>query len=297
MKAFRIIGRSIRDAFKSVFRNFSLSMASIMCATITLLVVSVSLVVAGNVNRATDSLEKELSIVVYLEKSVTGEDVEYLKSTIEKNKDVEKVTYKSKDEWKSEMGEYNASFNTIFENYDFNPLLDSFVVKVRDVTKLDNVTNEIRKLEKVESANYGEGTVDTIVTVFDVVEKVTIVVVIALIFVTAFLITNTIKLTIYSRREEIEIMRLVGASNIAIRLPFVVEGFVIGILGSIIPIIITIYGYIIAYGKLNGHILTDLIKLIEPYNFVFYISLIVLALGAIIGMFGSLNAVRKYLKI
>ncbi len=297
MKPFRIIGRSIRDAFKSVFRNFSLSMASILCATITLLVVSISLLIAVNINEATQSLENELSIVVYLEKSATEEDINYLKSTISKINDVEEVTYKSKDEWKLEMSEYNSSFGTIFENYETNPLLDSFIITVTDVTSLDKIAKEIREMDKVESASYGEEAVTTIVSAFDIVEKTTFVVVIALIFVTAFLITNTIKLTIYSRRNEIEIMRLVGASNIAIKLPFVFEGFIIGVLGSLIPIIVTIYGYIIAYEKLNGHIITELISLISPYNFVFYVSLIIAGLGAVIGMFGSLRAVRKYLKI
>ena len=297
MKAFRIIGRSIRDAFKSVFRNFSLSMASILCATITLLVVSISLVIAANVRNATKDLEHELSIVVYVEKSATKEDTDYLNNQIEKIENVKKVVFKSKDEWKLEMSEYNSSFGTVFENYSNNPLLDSFIVTVDDVSSLAKTTEEIRKLEKVESANYGESAIDTIVSVFDVVENATIVIVIALIFVTAFLITNTIKLTIYSRREEIEIMRLVGASNIAIKLPFVVEGFIIGILGSLIPIIVTIYGYIIAFEKLNGHILTDIIMLIKPYYFVFYVGGVVILLGAVIGMFGSLNAVRKYLKI
>jgi len=297
MKAFRIIGRSIRDAFKSVFRNFSLSMAAILCATITLMVVSVSLLVAGNISSATNDLEKELNIVVYLEKSATEEDVNFLKSQIIKISDVDKVTYKSKDEWKLEMSEYNSSFNTVFENYEDNPLLDSFIVTVKDVSNLNKISEEIKKMGLVESANYGENAIDTIVSVFDIVEKVTIIIVIALVFVTAFLITNTIKLTIYSRRNEIEIMRLVGASNIAIKLPFVFEGFLIGLLGSLIPIIITIYGYIIAYEKLNGHIITDLIKLVDPYNFVFYIALIIVGLGALIGMFGSVRAVRKYLKI
>jgi len=297
MKAFRIIGRSIRDAFKSVFRNFSLSMASILCATITLLVVSISLVITGNINRTTKNLEKELTIIVYLEKSSTNDDVAFLKSTIEKMGEVEKVEYKNKDEWKLEMSKYDSSFGTVFENYDTNPLLDSFIITVKDAQNLGSTTEAIRKLDKIESASYGESAIDTIVSVFDVVEKATIVIMIALIFVTAFLITNTIKLTIYSRRSEIEIMRLVGASNIAIKLPFVIEGFVIGVLGSLIPIIITIYGYIIAYEKLDGHILTDIIKLIEPTPFVFYSSLIVLGMGAIIGMLGSLNAVRKYLKI
>lgn len=297
MKAFRIIGRSIRDAFKSVFRNFSLSMASILCATITLLVVSISLIIAGNVNNATNDLESELSIIVYLEKDASENDAKFLESSIKKLDGVKTVTYKSKEEWKLEMSEYNSSFGTIFENYDENPLLDSFAIRVNDVKKLDTITEEIRKMDKVESANYGEDTVETIISVFDVVEKVTLIVVIALIFVTAFLITNTIKLTIYSRRNEIEIMRLVGASNVAIKMPFVFEGFIIGILGSLIPVIISIYGYIIAYEKLNGHIITDLIKLISPYNFIFLVSLVIIGLGALIGMFGSLRAVRKYLKI
>lgn len=297
MKMFRIIGRSIRDAFKSVFRNFSLSMASILCATITLMVVSIAMVIAGNVNKVTDSLESELSIVVYVEKDATTDDINYLKSSIESINGIENVTYKSKSEWKLEISEYSSDIGVVFDAYDENPLLDSFIVNVNDVNDLEDITKEIRSLEKVESANYGEDTVDTIISVFDVVKNVTIVVVIALIFVTAFLISNTIKLAIYARRNEIEIMRLVGASNTAIKLPFVFEGFIIGLLGSLIPIIVTIYGYIIAYNKLNGHILTDLIKLIAPYNFVFYISLVIAGLGAIIGMFGSLEAVRKYLKV
>ena len=297
MKVFRIIGRSFRDAFKSVFRNFSLSMASILCATITLLVVAVSLVIAGNVEDVTKNLEKELTVVVYLEKSATEEDAEFLKSTISAMSNVESVTYKSKEEWKNEMSEYDSSYGSLFDNYSENPLLDSFVVYVKDVKSLESVTNDIKKLDNIESASYGKDAVTTIVSVFDLVEKVTVVVVIALIFVTAFLITNTIKLTIYSRRNEIEIMRLVGSSNIAIKLPFVIEGFVIGLLGSIIPIIITIYGYIIAYERLNGYVIVELIKLASPYYFVFYIALIIMALGSLIGMVGSLLAVRKYLKI
>jgi len=297
MKAFRIVGRSIRDAFKSVFRNFSLSIASILCATITLMVVAIAMIIAGNVDNATKSLEQELNIVVYLEKGATDDDATYLKSSIEALDGIEEVKYKSKSEWKLEISEYSSDLGTVFDAYEDNPLLDSFTVKVKEVKDLESITNKIREMDKVESANYGEDTVDTIISVFDVVEQVTIIVVIALIFVTAFLITNTIKLAIYSRRNEIEIMRLVGASNTAIKLPFVVEGFIIGLLGSLIPIIITIYGYVIAYNKLGGHIITDLIKLIEPYNFVFYISFVIAGLGALIGMFGSLNAVRKYLKI
>lgn len=297
MKAFRIIGRSIRDAFKSVFRNFSLSMASILCATITLMVVSIALLVAGNVNSITKDLESELSIVVYLEEESSDEDVSYLKSKIEAINGVESITYKSNEERELEMSEYSSSYATIFESYENSPLLNTFIVTVEDAEELNSIAEKIKVMDNVESALYGENSVDTIVDAFGFVEKVTLVVVIALIFVTAFLITNTIKLAIYARKNEIEIMRLVGASNIAIKLPFVFEGFIIGILGSLIPIIVTIYGYIIVYGKLGGHILSNIIKLINPYNYIFEVALMILCFGAIIGMLGSLNAVRKYLKI
>lgn len=297
MRAIRIVGRSIRDAFKSVFRNFSLSMASILCATITLMVVSISLIVAGNVNVTTQNLENELSIVVYVDKSASEEDSNFLFSTIQKLPNVNNVTFKSKDEWKLEMSEYSSSYATLLETYDDNPLMDSMVVTVKDVKYLESVTEKIKEMDHVNSASYGEETVDNIISAFDIIQKSTVVVVIALIFVTAFLISNTIKLTIYSRKNEIEIMRLVGASNVSIKLPFVVEGFIIGVMGSLIPVIVTIYGYMIAFNKLGGHVITDVLKLISPFPFVFYVAGIVLIVGALIGMVGSLRAVRKYLKI
>lgn len=293
MKAFRIFKRSIRDAFKSVFRNFSLSMASILCATITLLVVGISAVVAVNINKITNQYENQLDIAVYIKKEATGEDIENLKKTIESNNKVSKITLISNDERMKEMGELDS----IFATYEENPLLNVFKVTVKEVTDLGSVTEEISKLEFVDSANYGDEAVDTIVSVMDILKTGTVVIVLALILVTAFLISNTIKLAIYARREEIEIMRLVGSSNTAIKLPFVFEGFTIGLLGSIIPIILLVYGYIIGFDKLHGKFIINNIDLFQPLPFVLYLGLFIAALGAIIGMLGSLRSVRKYLKI
>ena len=92
-------------------------------------------------------------------------------------------------------------------------------------------------------------------------------------------------------------MRLVGTSNTAIKLPFLFEGFVLGVIGSIIPIIITIYGYIIMYDKLDGYLFSQMIQLVKPLNFVFYIAIILLVIGSVVGMFASFRAVKKYLKI
>jgi len=297
MRACRIFFRSIRDAFKSVVRNFSLSFASIMCTTITLILVAVAMVAAANVNNATKLIEDELTVVVYLNGDVTSEQIENIKTELNSYKNVLETTYKSKDEWKLEMSEYDDSFKTVLDYLDENPLNDSFVVKVKDVKKLSETSEFIKGIEGVETVKYGEGMVENVISVFDVIQKVVLFVVIALVLVTGFLISNTIKLTIFSRRGEIEIMRLVGASNITIKLPFLFEGFIIGVVGSIIPICITIYGYVILYSRMHGKLFSNMIMLIKPYPFVFNISLILLGIGALVGMYGSIKAVRKYLKV
>ena len=280
MRAFRIFFRSIRDALKSVVRNFSLSFASIMCTTITLILVAVAVVAAANVNNATKLIEDELTIVTYLKRDVTEEQIDNIK-----------------DEWKLEMSEYDDSFKTVLDYLDENPLMDSFVLKVNDVKKLSETSEYIKAINGVDTVKYGEGMVEQVISVFDIVQKIVVVVVIALVVVTSFLISNTIKLTIFSRRNEIEIMRLVGASNITIKLPFLFEGFIIGLIGSIIPVCITIYGYVILYSRMHGKLFSNMIMLIKPYPFVFWVSLIVIAIGALVGMYGSIKAVRKYLKV
>ena len=297
MRAIRVFLRSFNEAFKSVFRNFSLSIASVTCTTITLILVSISILFSYNVNNVTKKLENELTIIVYLEKDASKEQTESLEDKILNIKNVEEVKFKSKDEWKFEMQNYSTTLNTTLSYLQENPLLDSYIVKVKNVRDLRKTSEQIQIEEIVRTAEYGEGMVEQIISIFDVVEKVTVVIVIALVLVTAFLINNTIKLTIFSRRSEIEIMRLVGTSNYAIKLPFIFEGLFLGIIGSIIPIIVTIYGYIIVYTRLDGHLFSNMLSLVKPFGFVLYVSLILVIIGSVVGIFGSYKAVRKYLKV
>ncbi len=297
MKAFRILGRSIRDSFKSVFRNFSLSIASILCTTITLILVAIAIVISANVNHITKDMEEELTIVVYANADTSDEQLKQIENEIKEISEVASVVAKSKEEWRLEMKSYSETLNTTLEYLEENPLLDSFIVTVNDAEDLRPVALEIREMNNIESANYGEGMVEDIISVFDIIQTVTLVMVIALIVVTAFLISNTIKLTIFSRRSEIEIMRLVGSSNTSIKLPFVFEGFLLGILGSIIPIIIMIYGYLIMYEQISNSSSFSIIELISPMPFILITSITLLLIGSLVGMFGSARAVRKYLKI
>ena len=121
MRACRIFFRSIRDAFKSVVRNFSLSFASIMCTTITLILVAVAIVAAANVQNATKLIEDELTIVTYLKKDVTEEQIENIKTELKSYRYIDEVEFKSKDEWKLEMSNYDDSFKTVLDYLDENP--------------------------------------------------------------------------------------------------------------------------------------------------------------------------------
>lgn len=291
--------RSIRDAFKSVVRNFSLSLASISCITITLIIVALSLIASLNVDNFAKVIKKDVTMVVFLDRETTEKEVEAVEQSIERLDNIETITFKPKEETKNEMMATDDVFKSTMEEWteEENPLKDSFLIKVKDIEEIHNTAEEVRKIEKVEAVNYGEGMVEQMIGAFDAVEKVAIGIVAALILVTIFLIINTIKLTIFSRKREISIMRLVGASNFSIKNPFVIEGMVLGMIGSIIPILVVTYGYMAFYNHFSGKLFSPLIQLIKPDPFIYYVSGIVLVIGIIVGMIGSYRAVQKYLKV
>ncbi len=299
MKALRILSRNIRDAFKSVFRNFSLSLASISCITITLIVVALSLILTYNVKNFTEKVEKNATIVAFLDVNITDDERVQVKNKIDKISNVDTIEYESKTQIKEKMMAESETYKNIMSGWTEaeSPLQDTYLIKVKDVDKIGETATSIQNLEGVGNVKYGEGMIEQLVTIFDLVRKASYIMVIALVIVTAFLIANTIKITIFSRRREIEIMRLVGASNINIKIPFVFEGLFLGILGSIIPIITTTYGYVVLYDKFDGKLFSALITLIKPQPFIYEVSLVLLVIGIIVGMFGSLRAVKKYLKV
>jgi cell division transport system permease protein len=299
MKLIRMLGRNIRDAFKSVIRNFSLSLASISCITITLLVVSIFLLASYNVNNFAKLMKQDVTIVAFLENDITSEEVEIIEQEIRMMDNVDTFKFESREDIKTQMQTSSEVFNRIMSNWDEkeNPLKDTFLIKVYEIEKIDDTAKAISNLDKVSVVKYGEGMVNKLIVVFKVVEKGTAILVLALLFVATFLIANTIKITIFSRRKEIDIMRLVGASNIIIKLPFIFEGMFLGFLGAVLPIIITIYGYNSFYNSFDGQLFSPFIRLVSPAAFVYKISLILILIGVFVGMWGSARAVRRHLKI
>lgn len=299
MKTLRILSRNLRDSFKGVFRNFSLSMASISCITITLLVVSLSLLLTSNVENIATLVEKDVTIVAFLDAEITEEERNNVLVEIRKLDNIESVSFESKSQIADDMMKSSDVFKNVMEGWteEENPLQDTYLVKVKDIDTIGTTAEQIQKIDKISLVKYGEGMVEQLVEVFKIVRNVCIGVVVALVLVTGFLIANTIKITIYSRKREIEIMRLVGASNLNIKIPFVFEGLILGVMGAIIPIIATVYTYSIVYDKFDGKLFSEFIRLVEPTPFIYWVSGILLLIGILVGMFGSWRAVKKYLKI
>ena len=275
MKLFRMLGRSIRDAVKSVIRNFSLSLASISCITITLIIVAIAIMASYNVQNFTKEIERDMTIVAFLDNDATKSDVKEIEKEINSISNVDKYTYQSKQEVKEKMQAESDVFDTVLQNWsdEESPLKDTIQVKVKDVEKINKTAAKIESIDKVAVVRYGSGMVDKMIAAFNQVEKITYGIVIALIVVTVFLIINTIKT------------------------PFIIEGMILGIFGSIVPVLITMYGYTAFYNHFDGYLYSQLIKLIQPEPFIYQVSLSVIIIGIIVGMIGSSSAVRKYLKV
>ncbi len=306
MKIFRIIGNSIRDSFNSIFRNLAFSFASIFCIMITLFMVSISSLLAENIESLTTKVKEDVTIVAFLDVDITEERIAEIEELLHELDNIQTgsdaIVFNSKMEIREDWMESSEAYERVMEDWDSreeNPLQDAYHIKVVDINQIDKTANEISEIEGVDIVRYGEDMVKKLVDAFEIIKNGSLIIVAALIVVAAFLIANTIRITIFSRKREIDIMRLVGASNINIKIPFFFEGLFLGILGSIVPIIVTIYAYTAVYDKLDGGKLfgTEWLTLVNPSPVVYQVSLMLLIIGAIVGIIGSLGAVKKHLKI
>ena len=200
MKIFRMLGRNIRDAFHSVVRNFSLSLASITCILITLLIVSISIILSAVVNNFTNNVKKDLTIVVFLDRDITEERTAEIKNELKAISNIDTIEFRSKTEIAKSMMEQYETYKDILKDYDEKdlPLQDTYLIKVKEVEKIGDTAKKIDTILNVESVQYGAGMVEQLVDIFQTVKYVSIGVVLALIIVTIFLISNTIKITIFS---------------------------------------------------------------------------------------------------
>ena len=297
MKVFILFGNSLRDAIKSLTRNIGLSFASFLCMALTLTMIAVVLIIVLNIQYVIFHLEKEIDITVYLEQNISSEEIIGLEEQIKNISNVDTVEFVSKETWKELVTDDSDFLNNTLNILGENPLLDSFDIHLKDLRLLSDTAVKLEQIEGVFKVDYGQNFIQVIIEVFDAVKISAFILACILILATFLLINNTIKLTIFSRKEEIEIMRLVGSSNLAIRIPFVFEGIFIGFFSSLLPIILIMYSYLLFHEKISHIVLFQTIAFIPPMPFLIYLAIVLILLGILFGMISSFNAVWKYLKI
>jgi cell division transport system permease protein len=294
----RTLGRHATESFKSIGRNGWMTFASVSAVTVTLILVGVFFVIMMNLNKVAQTIEEDVQIRVHIDVAANAEDQQKLKSEIENISEVQSVKFSSKEQELEEliksMGEDGQAFK-LFEQD--NPLNDVFIVKTKNPQDTMKAAKQIGKLQYVTKAVYGKGTVEKLFNFIKASRNVGIVLIAGLFFTAVFLISNTIKITIIARRREIKIMRLVGATNNFIRWPFFLEGLWLGILGAILPIILISIAYYNAYEYLAPKLVGNFIQIL-PFNpFVYQVSGVLILMGALIGVWGSVMSVRKFLKV
>ncbi len=289
---------SLTSAIKSMRRNFTMSSASILLVTLTLLVVGFVFVVSFNTAKLTESVLDSLKVYAYVDNTASDKESKAIKTEINKIDGVESIEFSSKekelDSLVTMMGESGSDIGDTFTG-DANPLNDVYIVTIDlDKYDLESVSKEVSNIDNVESVDYGEssGTNDFI-SMMKLIKNASIFVAIVLVFVSLFIITNTIKLTITARRTEIEIMRLVGATKWFIRLPFMVEGMIIGVIGGLIAFVALHFFYVEAFNS-NALVIIRT-SLMTPRGMDEVLLLTLPFIGMIIGCIGSIAAMRRYL--
>ncbi|CAM3978676.1 permease-like cell division protein FtsX [Mesobacillus zeae] len=277
-----------------------MTFASVSAVTVTLLLVGVFFVIMMNLNKMATTIEEDVEIRVHIDVAANEKDKDLLEEQISELGGIKSITYSSKekelDNLIDSLGDKGDSFK-LFEQD--NPLNDVFIVKTKNPTDTIKAAEKIKKMNYVSSAKYGQGKVEKLFKVIKISRNVGMVLIVGLLFTAMFLISNTIKITIMARRREIEIMRLVGATNAFIRWPFFLEGLWLGILGSIVPIaaVSSAYYYLFDFIQAKLKDQEHFIQLIDFNPFVYQLSAVLLIMGAAIGIWGSLMSVRKFLKV
>ncbi|GGK24360.1 cell division protein FtsX [Caldalkalibacillus thermarum] len=294
----RTFGRHIREGVKNVVRNGWMTVASITSVSITLLVLGCILLLAFNINHLAGNIESEAEVRVLLELEATDEDIRKVEQAITAIPEVESVTFISGEEALDELIENLGEEGRHFEEFKGeNVLPHTFIVRTADPQDIHQVAADIREIGGVYKVNDGGETTRMLFSVTQTIRNVGLVFIIGLAFTAMLLIANTIKMTITARKREIEIMKLVGATNSFVRWPFFIEGLILGIVGALIPIGILTFGYYQLLENAYRTVKLPFFDLLPLVPLMYQIALILLGIGAFIGIWGSLISVRRFLKV
>ncbi|MFV0425072.1 MAG: permease-like cell division protein FtsX, partial [Bacilli bacterium] len=235
----------------------------------------------------------------YINKDLTDDEITVIYENLLKDNRIDSVEYSTKEEELALVVDKMDDIKKIADQYEGeeNPLFDVFYIKANDVNELEALTRDMMATGNYDDVKYGSSVVDKIIKLFDYGRILALVIIALLLLVTIFIIYNTIRITIYTRSVQVDIMKLIGASNYHITMPYIYEGILIGLFGSILPILITIFGYQYFYEEYaDNQFITTFFDLADPYPLTFMIGGGILAVGIIVGVFGSALSIRRFVR-
>ncbi|MFD1334142.1 permease-like cell division protein FtsX [Oceanobacillus iheyensis] len=295
---FRTLMRHIREGIKNIFRNGWMTFASVAAVTTTLILVAVFLALVLNLDQMATNIEEDVQISTIIDRTADEQQIVELGEELEQIDGVEKVQFSSRDDELSKlmdsMGEEGEAWGMFEQD---NPLHHTYYVDPITPEQTEQIASQIESLNNVDEVLFGQDVVQKLFEFNSYARTIGLGLIIALVFTAIFLISNTIKITIIARSTEISIQKLVGAKNSFIRWPFFIEGALLGILGSIIPITVILSGYYYIYTNFNDSITIPFVDLLPFYPFAWQLAGMVLLIGAVIGVWGSVMSVRKFLKV
>lgn len=287
--------RHFSGSFKALGRNGWMTFASVSAVTVTLLLVGVFALIMMNLNKVASDLENDVEIKILIDLAADEKAEKALLDQIKSLPEIEDVRYSSKAK---ELDKLVVDFGDELSLYkQSNPLRNVVYVKAKDPQQTAKVAKKIDKMDYTYEVMYGAGKVEKLFNFLNISRNVGLVLILGLLFTAIFLISNTIRITIFARKDEIEIMKLVGATNSFVRIPFLLEGMWLGILGAILPMIIISILYYNVYKIIKPRIEGSMIQLLDFSPLIYQVNGLILLLGIFIGIWGSFMSVRKFLRV
>ena len=288
----------IVDALKSLKRNKTISLASAITVTATLLIMGILIILVQNVNIGMNNLQSQIEIQVFLKDDIDNSQQENIGQELKQISGVKDIEFEDKaDALEKFTEQISDDNNSLLNNYSpsNNPLPNSYIIKLENPEMSEQVISSIENIEGIESIGNDREFTNKIVSISKNIKWIGIALFALMVSVSIFLISNTIKLTIYSRRREIGIMKFVGATDWFIRWPLIIEGAIIGLVGAVTSNILLYYLYKIVFSKINESLL--LVNLLSPSYITQTLQWQLILVGIVIGGIGSLLSLFKFLKV
>jgi len=292
---FENVGFYFREALLSFRRSTLMTTAAILSTTTILIIVGVFLLISVNSNLFLKNIESQLEIIVYLEDNISKAELNNLKNNFTSIDGTKEVKFVSKEEAYQRLLKSLGEQKDILSAIETNPLPASFEIQAKDPKMIKQIANQIAKLKKVEEVEYGKGTVEKLLNFTYIFRRAGILILALLVFASILIISSIIKITVYARRNEIEIMSLTGATSWFIKWPFIIEGFLQGFISAILSIIILYKFYFFAVNKV--HQVIPFLPLVVDNMDLLPIGIAIVLLGSFVGILGSMFSVGKYLDV